>query len=136
MAFFGIAGDISAEQSIPEVLIPALSQSNIETHQSIDSAAVSTYSATWVAKVIAKIQPLIFIPKDAKVNSAAVVRVRLLPTLQVRSVTLLKSSGNFDYDKAVQAAILFAQSFPELPDGEDFINYLNVTIVFRPKKAN
>ncbi|TDR80379.1 cell envelope integrity protein TolA [Paludibacterium purpuratum] len=86
----------------------------------------------YAAKVRAKILPLVQLPPGLQGNPMAVVQVVLLPTLEVRSVTLLQTSGNTAYDEAVQRAIREAGTFPSLPAGTRFGDVRQLRLEFRP----
>lgn len=86
----------------------------------------------YIAKVRAKIRPLIQLPDGIKDNPEAVVLVTLLPSLEVREVKLLNSSGNPAYDEAVQKAVWDARMFPSLPAGSNFVEYRQLRLTFRP----
>ncbi|POZ63111.1 cell envelope integrity protein TolA [Chromobacterium alticapitis] len=93
----------------------------------------SGVSAGWIDKVKAKVTPLVQIPPGISGNPAAQLRVTLLPTLEVKSVQLVKSSGVPAYDDAVQRAVWEAKTFPKLPDGASFNDgYRTFTLTFRP----
>lgn len=85
------------------------------------------------SKVVARIRPLIQIPPDMEGNPSAEVEVTILPTLEVRTIRLIKSSGHAGYDQAVQQAIREARTFPPLPSGADPAEYRRFRLVFRPK---
>jgi colicin import membrane protein len=87
----------------------------------------------YVARVQAVVRPLVQLPADLKGNPMAVVRVQLLPTLEVQSVKLLQSSGNPAYDEAVQRAIWSARTFPALPAGLTFTEVRQLRLTFRPR---
>lgn len=86
----------------------------------------------YAAKVRAKILPLIQLPPGLQGNPKAVVQVVLLPTLEVRTVKLLQSSGNPAYDEAVQRAIMEAGTFPSLSAGTRFSDVRQLRLEFRP----
>lgn len=88
----------------------------------------------YAAKVQAKIRPFIQLPSELQGNPKAVVLVTLLPSLEVRDVKLLSSSGNSAYDAAVQRAIWEAGTFPSLPTGGRFIDYRQLKLEFRPSQ--
>lgn len=94
----------------------------------------SGVSAGWIDLVKAKVTPLVQIPPGIAGNPAAVVHVTLLPTLEVRAVQLVKSSGVPAYDDAVQRAVWEAKTFPKLPAGANFNDgYRTFTLTFRPR---
>lgn len=87
----------------------------------------------YAAKVQSRVRPLVQLPPDLKGNPKAVVQVQLLPTLEVRAVKLLQSSGSPAYDEAVQRAIWEAKTFPALPAGMGFNEVRQIRLEFRPK---
>lgn len=88
---------------------------------------------SYAAKVQALVLPLVQLPAGLEGNPLAVVKVSLYPTLQVRSVRLLQSSGNPAYDEAVKRAIAEAGTFPSLPAGTSFGDVRELTLRFRPQ---
>ncbi|UTH75745.1 energy transducer TonB [Chromobacterium sp. IIBBL 290-4] len=93
----------------------------------------SGVSAGWIDLVKAKVTPLVQIPPAMAGNPEAQVRVTLLPTLEVKSVQLVKSSGVPAYDDAVQRAVWEAKTFPRLPAGANFNDgYRTFVLKFRP----
>jgi colicin import membrane protein len=87
----------------------------------------------YAADVQARIKPLVMVPPDLSGNPKAVVQVLLWPTLEVRQVKLLQSSGSAAYDEAVLRAVMQAQTFPPLPPGANFADYRQLRLEFRPK---
>lgn len=87
----------------------------------------------YAAKVQSRVRPLVQLPPELKGNPKAVVQVQLLPTLEVRAVKLLQSSGSPAYDEAVQRAIWEAKTFPALPSGMGFNEVRQIRLEFRPK---
>ncbi|OHX21852.1 cell envelope biogenesis protein TolA [Chromobacterium sphagni] len=101
----------------------------------IDGGAVngSGVNAGWIDLVKAKVTPLVQIPPGMPGNPAVVLRITLLPTLEVKTVQLVKSSGQAAYDDAVQRAVWEAKTFPRLPAGANFNDgYRTFTLTFRP----
>ncbi|WP_434631462.1 TonB family protein [Chromobacterium sp. CV08] len=93
----------------------------------------SGVNAGWIDLVKAKVTPLVQVPPGIAGNPAAVLRVTLLPTLEVKTVQLVKSSGVPAYDDAVQRAVWEAKTFPRLPAGANFNDgYRSFTLTFRP----
>ncbi|MGQ0508994.1 MAG: energy transducer TonB [Betaproteobacteria bacterium] len=80
------------------------------------SAAASTRALEgWIAKIRGKIKGNIVLPQDIKGNPEAIFDVVQLPTGEVLSVKLRKSSGHAGYDQAVERAILKSSPLPR-PD--------------------
>ena len=61
------------------------------------------------------------------------VRVRLIPSGVVGSVSIVKSSGNGAFDRSVEQAIYKAEPLP-VPKGSAFENFREITFIFDPKE--
>jgi colicin import membrane protein len=70
------------------------------------------------------------LPPDIKGNPEAIFDVVQLPTGEVLSARLRKSSGNGAYDEAVERAILKSSPLPEPDRREQFARELQLK--FRP----
>lgn len=81
-----------------------------------------------------RVRPYVTIPDALKGNPEVVLQIEILPSLEVRQIRLLRSSGNPQYDEAVQAAVREMRRFPPLPKGAAFADYRRVTMSFRPKE--
>lgn len=86
--------------------------------------------ATWVDRIRAKIRGNILLPPDLKGNPEAIFDVVQLPTGEVLSVKLRKSSGHAGYDQAVERAILKSSPLPKPDRPELFQRELELR--FRP----
>lgn len=84
----------------------------------------------WTAKIRGKIRSNIVLPPDIKGNPEAIFDVVQLPTGEVLSVKLRKSSGHAGYDQAVERAILKSSPLPRADRPEMFLRELKLT--FRP----
>jgi colicin import membrane protein len=89
-----------------------------------------TARAGYVDKIRAKIKGNIVLPPDIKGNPEAVFDVVQLPTGEVLSVKLRKSSGVKAYDDAVERAILKSSPLPRPEKSELFER--NLELKFRP----
>ena len=87
----------------------------------------------YVAKIAAKIRRGIVLPPGVSRNIRAEFNVTLLPSGEVLSPSLSKSSGSQAYDSAVERAILKAQPLP-LPPAEKnlFSRFRNLHLKFSP----
>jgi colicin import membrane protein len=85
----------------------------------------------YVARIQAKVKGNWILPAELQGNPEAVFLVVQLPTGEVLSTRLLKSSGNAAYDTAVERAILKSSPLPLPAAREDFSRELKLT--FRPK---
>ena len=84
----------------------------------------------YAAKIKAKIRGNINLPPDIKSNPEAIFDVVQLPTGEVLSVKLRKSSGHGGYDEAVERAVLKASPLPKPDRPELFQRALELK--FRP----
>jgi len=83
-----------------------------------EAAAVSGKAqAAWIDKVRLKIKGNIFLPPDIKGNPEAVFSVVQLPTGEVLSVKLKKSSGVASLDAAIERAVLKSSPLPRPDSG-------------------
>ena len=87
--------------------------------------------ADWVAKVRAKIRGNIFLPPELKGNPEAVFDVVQLPTGEVLSVKLKRSSGVPALDAAIERAILKSSPLPK-PDRNELFQR-NFELKYRPQ---
>jgi colicin import membrane protein len=96
-----------------------------------DAAAANARAlASWVDRIRARIRGYILLPPDLKGNPEAIFDVVLLPTGEVLSVKLRKSSGHAGYDQAVERAILKSSPLPKPDRPELFQRELELR--FRP----
>jgi colicin import membrane protein len=82
------------------------------------AAAGAKAMADWMAKVRAKIRGNMVLPPDVKGNPEALFDVVQLPTGEVLSVKLRKSSGHAALDAAIERAILKSSPLPK-PDSRE-----------------
>jgi colicin import membrane protein len=88
--------------------------------------------AGWTDKVIKKVKPLIvFNPESVSGNPAAVIQVNLAPDGAILSTSILSSSGNPSWDRAVLLALSRAESLPKDDNGK--IPQREVKLTFKPK---
>ena len=86
----------------------------------------------WTDKVIKKVKPLIvFNAESVSGNPAAVIQVSLAPDGAILSTSLLSSSGNPNWDRAVLLALSRAESLPKDDNGK--IPQREVKLTFKPK---
>jgi colicin import membrane protein len=87
--------------------------------------------ASWVDKIRLKIRSNINLPQDLAGNPEAVFDVALLPTGEVLTVRMRKSSGHKGYDEAVERAILKSSPLPK-PDQPNLFER-QLELRFRPQ---
>ena len=86
----------------------------------------------WTDKVVKKVKPLIvFNPESISGNPATVVKVDLAPDGAILSTSILSSSGNPGWDRAVLLALTRAESLPKDDNGK--IPQREVKLTFKPK---
>jgi colicin import membrane protein len=91
-----------------------------------------TALASWQAQIQAKIRSNIVLPPDLAGNPQAEFDVALLPTGEVLSVKLARSSGNRALDDAWERAILKSSPLPRPSKPEIFVRDLRLR--FRPSE--
>jgi len=84
----------------------------------------------YIARIQAKVKGGWILPQDIQGNPEAIFLVAQLPTGDVLTIKLIKSSGNAAYDDAVERAILKSSPLPLPPPGVPFSRELKLT--FRP----
>jgi len=85
----------------------------------------------YIARIQAKVRSSWILPRDIQGNPEAIFDVVQLPTGEVLSIQLVKSSGNAAYDAAVERAILKSSPLPLPASRELFSRELKLT--FRPQ---
>ena len=95
------------------------------------SAARASALGEYISKIQAKVRGGWILPQDLQGNPEAIFLVVQLPTGEVLSTKLLKSSGNPAYDTAVERAILKSSPLPLPSDRSLFARELKLT--FRPR---
>ncbi|MDC7703120.1 cell envelope integrity protein TolA [Vogesella indigofera] len=98
------------------------------------SHGVADAKALYAQTLSNRVRPYVAIPDALRGNPEVVLQIEILPSLEVRQIRLLRSSGNPQYDEAVQAAVREMRRFPPLPKGAAFADYRRVTMSFRPKE--
>ncbi|MFN0304905.1 MAG: energy transducer TonB [Burkholderiales bacterium] len=94
------------------------------------SAGDNRARVTWIDKIRAKIRGNVLVPDGINGNPEALFDVVQLPTGEVVSVRLRKSSGVKAYDESVERAILKSSPLPRPDNPELFERELRLT--FRP----
>ena len=94
------------------------------------SAARDKAMADWVGRIKGKIKGNIVLPPDVKGNPEAIFDVTQLPSGEIISVKLKKSSGQPALDGAFERAILKSSPLPKPEQGELFQRSLELK--FRP----
>ena len=100
--------------------------------QQESAAFAARADAAYIAKLKGKIKSNIVLPPDIVGNPEAIFDVVQLPTGEVMSARLRKSSGNQAYDSAVERAILKSSPLPKPDRPEQFRRELEIT--FKPQE--
>jgi len=120
------------EQLAQEQQALSRSREKQEALKQFASPALPVGDPRYIEKIRARIWSNIIPPSDLKGNPEAIFDVVQLPTGEVLSARLRKSSGNKDYDDAVERAILKSSPLPK-PDRPDQFQR-ELTLKFRPKE--
>ena len=88
--------------------------------------------ADYLGRIRGKIRGNIVLPPEIKGNPEAIFEVTQLPTGEVISVRLKKSSGNAALDAAVERAILKSSPLPKPEQSDVFDRLLNIP--YRPRE--
>ncbi len=88
--------------------------------------------AGYIDKIRTKIRSNVVVPSDIKGNPEAVFDVVQLPTGEVLSARLVKSSGHKLYDEAVERAILKSSPLPKPDRPEQFVREFSLR--FKPQE--
>jgi colicin import membrane protein len=94
------------------------------------SSARNKAIADYIGKIRGKIKGNIVLPQDIKGNPEAVFDVVQLPSGEILSAKLKKSSGHAAYDSAVERAILKSSPLPK-PDSSELF-HRDLELKFRP----
>lgn len=94
------------------------------------ATTAATADAAYIGKLKGKIKSNIVLPPDIPGNPEAIFDVVQLPTGEIMSVKLRKSSGHKAYDAAVERAILKSSPLPKPDRPEQFQRSLEIK--FRP----
>jgi colicin import membrane protein len=102
-----------------------------KTARQLAATARDRALADYVNRIRAKVRQNWILPQDLQGNPEAVFDVVQLPTGEVLSVKLAKSSGNAAYDAAVERAILKSSPLP-LPEPRSLFDR-QLKLTFRPR---
>ncbi len=119
-----------AEQLTQRKQAESAAQELAQVKASQAAAARNKAIADYLGRIRGKIRGNIVLPPDIKGNPEAVFEVTQLPSGEVISVRLKKSSGNPALDAAVERAILKSSPLPK-PEQSDVFNRL-LNIPYRP----
>ncbi len=90
----------------------------------------------YIARIQSKIRGMLIIPPGLQGNPQVVYHVSLLPTGDVLTVKLVRSSGQPAYDEAAQRAIYKASPLPMPPDAGLAQQFRELDLPFTPANGN
>jgi TonB family protein len=104
--------------------------------QSAATATASEMSASFIALIQQTVVNYWSRPPSARNGMECELVVQLIPTGEVVSVTVIRSSGNSAFDASAVNAVQKAGAFPELqklPSAEFEKNFRRLNLIFRPE---
>jgi colicin import membrane protein len=125
------------EQELAAIARADLARAVAEEEQAAEATATAAEMAASYASLIQ--QTVINYwsrPPSARNGMEALLAIQLIPTGEVVSVSVLKSSGNTAFDRSAINAVEKAGSFPELqklPSGEFEKTFRRFRLLFRPE---
>ena len=123
----------------PEPRITSNELANLMAEELADSspdAAVGEMSASFVALIQQTVINYWSRPPSARNGMEAELQIQLIPTGEVVSVTVIRSSGNSAFDRSAVNAVQKAGEFPELqqlPSGEFEKTFRRFRLLFKPE---
>lgn len=94
------------------------------------------YAQSFIGLIAQRIENNWSRPASARKGMQCELRIQLVPTGRVISVTVVKSSGNASFDRSAEQAVKKAEQFPELkklPPAVFERNFRQLRLVFNPK---
>jgi colicin import membrane protein len=114
--------------------------STVVTQQEQVSASATATASEMSASMVALIQQTVVDywsrPPSARNGMECELAVQLVPTGEVVSVTVIRSSGNSAFDSSAVNAVKKAGAFPELqklPSAEFEKNFRRLNLIFNPE---
>lgn len=132
----------AAEQALMQQLALEEAEAELRMQEEAERRAAAEAKA---AETTAEYQDLIrarvaqqwSYPPNVTRNLEVTVRLVMIPTGEVISATVIKSSGHEALDRSVEQAIMKASPLPVPPDIQVFEqNFRNLTMKFRPENAS
>ena len=115
-------------------------QAELQQQQAVAAAQQSAADAravdTYVAIIYNAVSSNWVIPPSARNGMTAVLAIRLVPTGELISVDIIRSSGDAAFDRSVEQAVRRAGRFPELREMSTTLfesSFRNLTLTFRPE---
>ena len=135
--------EVSPEPRITEQELAAIARADLakavaeeEQVQASATATAQEMAASYAALIQQTVVNYWSRPPSARNGMEALLAIQLIPTGEVVSVSVLKSSGNTAFDRSAINAVEKAGSFPELqnlPSGEFEKTFRRFRLLFRPE---
>ncbi|RLA52270.1 MAG: cell envelope integrity protein TolA [Gammaproteobacteria bacterium] len=125
-----------SEQELAAMARADLSRAMAEEEQVRATATAEEMAASYAALIQQTVVNYWSRPPSARNGMEALLAIQLIPTGEVVSVTVLKSSGNTAFDRSAVNAVEKAGSFPELqslPTREFEKTFRRFRLLFRPE---
>jgi TonB family protein len=125
-----------SEQELATIARADLSRAMAEEEQVQATATAEEMAASFAALIQQTVINYWSRPPSARNGMEALLAIQLIPTGEVVSVTVLKSSGNTAFDRSAVNAVEKAGSFPELqslPSREFEKTFRRFRLLFRPE---
>ena len=125
-----------SEQELAAMARADLSQAMADEEQVQSTATAEEMAASFAALIQQTVVNYWSRPPSARNGMEALLAIQLIPTGEVVSVTVLKSSGNTAFDRSAVNAVEKAGSFPELqslPTREFEKTFRRFRLLFRPE---
>ncbi len=125
-----------SEQELAAIARADMSRAMAEEEQLQATATAGEMAASFAALIQQTVVNYWSRPPSARNGMEALLAIQLIPTGEVVSVTVLKSSGNSAFDRSAVNAVEKAGSFPELqslPSREFEKTFRRFRLLFRPE---
>jgi len=126
----------SNRDALAKIAAEELSTSPAQKPQAQTAAVTGELSASFVALIQRTVINYWSRPPSARNGMECELVVQLVPTGEVVSVTVVRSSGNAAFDASAVNAVKKAAAFPELqqlPSAEFEKNFRRLNLIFRPE---
>ena len=135
-----VESKVEPQPKLTPAQLAALAQAELADAVAAEDAQATATAGEMSASFAALIQQTVINywsrPPSARNGMEALLQIQLVPTGEVQSVSLLKSSGNTAFDRSAINAVEKAGSFPELqklPAAEFENNFRRFRLLFRPE---
>ena len=124
------------QQELAAITRADLARAAAEEAEELAAATAQEMSASYAALIQQTVINYWSRPPSARNGMETLLSIQLIPTGEVVSVSIVKSSGNSAFDSSAVNAVQKAGSFPELqnlPSGEFERTFRRFSLLFRPE---